>query len=464
MNSKITFPELIEMLSVSTNTSKRMSELFLKELFATISQALIYGESVRIKNLGQFKVEEVKSRKSVSVNTGQEVEIPSHKRVTFIPAKPLADAINEPFAHFETVILDDDVTDEQLEAINGDVLVTETVENEPTVEEEPVVEETEAVLPDDTDDGEAEETETAVVLPPPFVPEQLEPQDDESAEQEEVAGAAVPLFESPQEPVSVPEPPVAPVAEPEPEVAPEEEQEVVEPVPEPEAEVVPEPAPEVIPEPEEESEEEEIPQSVDEGYSIVEWERTKREVARKSMFKGIMAGALGMLLLLGIGWGVYHFVTTDSNGDDHKTAVLTADKDEQSNSELVMREDIEKGAGSYGETIAEPEPQPEVKPVEKPVEAKVVTDTCTQTMYLTRMAKKHYGHKDFWVYIYEENKNIIDNPNRITPGTIVVIPPAEKYGIDVNDPESLKKAKAKSSELFARFQSSPSGSAKKRKR
>lgn len=451
------------MLSVSTNTSKRMSELFLKELFATISQALIDGESVRIKNLGQFKVEEVKSRKSVSVNTGQEVEIPSHKRVTFIPAKPLADAINEPFAHFETVILDDDVTDEQLEAINGDVLVTETVENEPTVEEEPVVEETEAVLPDDTDDGEAEEIETAVVLPPPFVPEQLEPQDDET-EQEEVAGAAVPLFESPQEPVSVPGPPVAPVAEPEPEVAPEEEQEEVEPVPEPEAEVVPEPAPEVVTEPEEEPGEEETPQSDDEGYSIVEWERTKREVARKSMFKGIMAGALGMLLLLGIGWGVYHFVTTGGDGDAQKTAALTADKDEQSNSELVMREDIEKGAGSYGETIAEPEPQPEVKPVEKPVEAKVVTDTCTQTMYLTRMAKKHYGHKDFWVYIYEENKNIIDNPNRITPGTIVVIPPAEKYGIDVNDPESLKKAKAKSSELFARFQSSPSSPAKKRKK
>ncbi|MBQ0068495.1 MAG: HU family DNA-binding protein, partial [Bacteroidales bacterium] len=108
MDNKITFPELIELVAQSTNTSKRMSELFLKELFATISQSLINGDSVKIKNLGTFKVEDVKPRKSVSVNTGQEVEIPSHKRLTFTPAKSLADSINEPFAHFETVMLSDD--------------------------------------------------------------------------------------------------------------------------------------------------------------------------------------------------------------------------------------------------------------------------------------------------------------------------------------------------------------------
>ena len=52
MNNKVTFPELVEQVAQYANTSKRMSELFLKELFATISQSLIDGESVKVKGIG----------------------------------------------------------------------------------------------------------------------------------------------------------------------------------------------------------------------------------------------------------------------------------------------------------------------------------------------------------------------------------------------------------------------------
>ncbi len=51
MNNRITFPELVEQVAQCANTSKRMSELFLKELFVTISQSLIDGESVKVKSL-----------------------------------------------------------------------------------------------------------------------------------------------------------------------------------------------------------------------------------------------------------------------------------------------------------------------------------------------------------------------------------------------------------------------------
>ena len=54
MNNKVTFPELVEQVAQYANTSKRMSELFLKELFATISQSLIDGESVKVKGIGTF--------------------------------------------------------------------------------------------------------------------------------------------------------------------------------------------------------------------------------------------------------------------------------------------------------------------------------------------------------------------------------------------------------------------------
>lgn len=413
MNSKITFPELIELVAEATNTSKRMSELFLKELFATVSQALINGESVRIKNLGQFKIEEVKSRKSVSVNTGQEVEIPSHNRLVFTPAKALADAINEPFAHFETVVLDDDVTDEQLAAINGDVEAVETPDEpeENTVEETPeaIVEE---VVDDAAEGAAAEETtpEPPVLTPPPFMP-----------------FASVP--EEPQE-----EPETAPEEEPEmplveePETAPEEE-----------PETLPEEEPENVPA-EEPAEDEDTPVCDDDDHSIVEFEKAKRDIARKSMVRGAIYGALGMLLLLLVGWGAY---SLGKGSGSHEVVqadtIAVDDKDEMSTGEQVMRQDI-----AEADTTAP-------APAEEPAKPQVVTDTCTKTMFLTRMAKKHYGSRDFWVYIYEENQDILDNPNHITPGTIVVIPPAEKYGIDVNDPESVKKARIKSSQVFAKY-------------
>ncbi len=72
-----------------------------------------------------------------------------------------------------------------------------------------------------------------------------------------------------------------------------------------------------------------------------------------------------------------------------------------------------------------------------------VSDTVTQRRYLTTMARKYYGDYRFWVYIYLENSDIITNPNRIKPGTAVVIPPAEKYGIDASDPESVAEANEK---------------------
>lgn len=79
--------------------------------------------------------------------------------------------------------------------------------------------------------------------------------------------------------------------------------------------------------------------------------------------------------------------------------------------------------------------EPEAKTVESS-RAAIVTDTVKANRYLTTMARRHYGKKIFWVYIYEENKNIIDNPDHIAPNTVVVIPPAEKYGIKAGDKES----------------------------
>ncbi len=67
---------------------------------------------------------------------------------------------------------------------------------------------------------------------------------------------------------------------------------------------------------------------------------------------------------------------------------------------------------------------------------------------LTDYAREYYGHKVFWVYIYEENKAIVDNPNNIPIGLELVIPAAEKYQIDAKDNNSVKKALEKETQEY----------------
>ena len=110
MNTELTLIELTELLAESTSTSTRVCELFLRELFSIVSQELIKGGMVTIKNIGTFKVIESKARSAAATApVGKRTKEPLHKRISFTPAKSLADAVNQPFAQFETVILDDAV-------------------------------------------------------------------------------------------------------------------------------------------------------------------------------------------------------------------------------------------------------------------------------------------------------------------------------------------------------------------
>lgn len=75
-----------------------------------------------------------------------------------------------------------------------------------------------------------------------------------------------------------------------------------------------------------------------------------------------------------------------------------------------------------------PEPAAVEAPKEVKKEAAKVYDTVTSTRFLATMAREHYGATEYWIFIYEENRDILPhNPNRIKPGTKVVIPPLEKY-------------------------------------
>lgn len=83
-----------------------------------------------------------------------------------------------------------------------------------------------------------------------------------------------------------------------------------------------------------------------------------------------------------------------------------------------------------------------VDAIEEAVPLEIVTDTVRRGVFLTSLSLKHYGHKAFWVYIYQENRDKIKNPDNVPAGTVVTIPSAEKYGIDAADSTAVNKALA----------------------
>lgn len=462
MNNKVTFPELVEQVAQYANTSKRMSELFLKELFATISQSLIDGESVKVKGIGTFKLTEVSPRKSVDVNTGEEIEIPGHKKLSFAPDKDMAEAINQPFMHFETEILDDDVTDDQLAAIDAGVPTEALAEAAPAEEE---TDDTTATEPPAAEAPVAAEEE--VVMPPVFVAPVEEP---ESEEAETEAEAPVePSEEVPAGEEALAEVPVQePADEPEEEAVSEEEAE-----PEPVTEV----EPSAVAEPEDEAEDAEVEGEPDAESEMVSEELAdervgqeidKRRITRRSLLEGFVVGVVTTLIVTLFAYRLYlmkgyeatpadeepfvEHVATDSVPASEQALAensTEADADKQKTAEEQKKAEEDKKKAEEEKKKAEEEKQK--AEAAKPTTANVAvgtTDTIKPGTNLYRMSRKHYGSDKFWVYIYEENKAKYPNPNTIPVGAVLHIPQLGKYGAKAGDPASFAAAKKKQGEIF----------------
>ncbi|MCH5233195.1 MAG: HU family DNA-binding protein [Muribaculaceae bacterium] len=89
--------------------------------------------------------------------------------------------------------------------------------------------------------------------------------------------------------------------------------------------------------------------------------------------------------------------------------------------------------------------------IKEEIEEPMVYDTVSTTRYLTTIAREHYGNHNFWPYIYEENKDILGHPDRITPGTRVVVPPLSKYGVEVNNKKDIEEAKKMGRDIYLKF-------------
>ncbi|MDE5813354.1 MAG: hypothetical protein K2H72_03620 [Muribaculaceae bacterium] len=81
----------------------------------------------------------------------------------------------------------------------------------------------------------------------------------------------------------------------------------------------------------------------------------------------------------------------------------------------------------------------------------IAYDTVTLTRFLITMSREYYGNPDFWPYIYEENSDKLGHPDRIVPGTMVVVPRLSKFGVDPKNPADVEKAKRLGKQIYARY-------------
>ena len=85
----MTKPELIESVATATGQTKTDTEQTLDAFLDRIANALTTGERVEWRGFGIWEAKETKARKGRNPATGEAMEIPASRRLTFRPSKEL---------------------------------------------------------------------------------------------------------------------------------------------------------------------------------------------------------------------------------------------------------------------------------------------------------------------------------------------------------------------------------------
>lgn len=418
MNERLSLQDLIDLLAKNQEITKKDAESFLRELIAVISENIENNEPVKIKDFGVFKLVMVNARRSVDVNTGEAIEIAAHYKLSFTPDKLLKDAINRPFAHFESVILEEGVS-------------FENVEKEDASEEE-----TEDVAVDEIETSEElseESTLSSIVLQDIVTEDKIS----DVAELETVPSVAEIMGQNKTEDKTIEE----------------RQDESVQDIVSVE-ESTPLSAKEETLDDKEEIEPVSLLSSVDK--SDIESDNEKDSKKKKGL---VSLGFFISLIIVGflIG-GLYFqeiakFLTSSPTDENIAIAVV---EDEKSD---ILDSLANKGVDSLSiladtipdaiETLSKSKNISETNNNSTTTSNALATITIEPGNTLRNISLKYYGHKSFWVYIYEENKDKIENANNIPLGTKLIIPLPVKYGINPHDKPSVDTARQREQKLFS---------------
>lgn len=413
MNRKITLSQLSELIARQKGIEISEAENWVREYFSIIADSLSEGENVKVKGLGNFKLSGIEARESVDVSTGKRMVIPGHIRAGFVPEKSVAEIVNAPFASFETVELSDDISDSELDAV--DIVDTETssninIDNEDNIDSataidivsekaSPVLEQSDAIVFNDDnrilDNNDVNDS----------VSESKITNNDDS-------------INIPSENNKYVDDVVA--------------SDVLEPIADSKAPI-----------------NESCAQDIMEEYP-------DHKKSNNSFLKGFFVGLACIFAVLAGIWSWYRFAPKSFDNilgrpEQSEIKVISAKviPAEAESNDTTCTKSVNKVDST--ETFAKGSDVPTQPSDKEYVKSEPIYDTISKTRYLTTMARDHYGSYHLWPYIYKENSKILGHPDRIKPGTRVVIPPAEKYGINAKDKDCIARAQKMGVEIYAKY-------------
>ncbi len=410
MADKLSWSELRRALAQRANISEKDANTFLTAFNAQLLEALKTEKQVKINGLGTFKLQAVAPRKSVDVTTGSEITIEGYNKVSFVPEAGVKELIEKVEAG------------EAVEAL------------EPIQKLGAQADEIVDILGDLGELPKEEKAEEPV---------------EEAAPVEEPKEEAAPVEEPKAEEHIVAEPVIAEV----PAEEPKEEEPVVE-EPKEEEPIVAEPVIAEVPaeEPKEEEQKEEV-----EPLIVLE-----KPAKKKNYFLRALLIFFIILLILCV---VGYFFLRKQVCEWFDILKEKVDKIELFNKCSAPSEEVEAAAAEdelvlevpeeAAEQVAESEtPKAEVqkdqkaeaKPVatkkEEPKKAKyeklLLTEEITEGSRLAWISRKYYGHPDYWPYLYDANRDRINNPSNVPVGTQIRVPKLTKAQRDMTSSEYLR--------------------------
>jgi|GEM_PF-2607747 nucleoid DNA-binding protein/nucleoid-associated protein YgaU len=405
MSTKLSFADIVDLFATKTGQTKKDAELFLRELLDIMSSKMCEDGLLKIRDFGTFKVVDVESRESIDVNTGTKIVIASHRKITFAADKTLKDLVNKPFSLFEPELLNDGVSFEQ--SALDKVLDEELDENE----------------------ADAEQTELEIEEPQNTnmqgrLSKALGEMTFDSNPIEDQVQESHPIEDNPKE--------IIPLEDTKVDILPSEDDEA---------------APFIEP-----TSDDEIPAVANDKPDTIDLE--KEQPKDKSLKKlWIIAGTI--FVVLGVAAvAFYLFNVDDDRANKPLQAAVAEDTDSTSKAAapkprvVVVKQDTltHKTVGQPNADSTKTSANKIVKETERakpnvPAIPKATTEVVSEGTTFRTLALKHYGSKEFWVYIYQANKAKIPNPNKLRYGLSITIPDAKSLGIDPKDPASIKRAK-----------------------
>ena len=429
---KITNSNILSVFRKQIGISKADEIAFAEAFQSIFEEALLQDKILKISGLGTFKLIPVESRKSVNVNTGEEIEIAGHYKLTFTPDASLKDKVNEPLAHLETVELDADVVIEsqgEIQNIISQNAAVEETQNISCQQDDPLQKLAEQAL--ELKDILAD-IQGLGGLSDGLVEEKIEEKQVESVILEEInvneEVVVEEVVEEKQEDAKSEEPQIAIVNTP-----------IVEETPKSQVSAS---------------------TSVS-GQDIIDSINKEDYKSDSKHSKGwiwvaivLFFGIIGLLVYQNIDF----FVPAEGTEIDSLTVAVV---EEMPVEEIIPQiEDSVLYSDLEIDSLEVVELQDSIDDIEvdktSPIYSAQFSDifnrkreyvefidtvVLNEGSRLTWISLKQYGHKDYWVYIYEANRDIVKNPNAIKIGTKLRIPKLADELIDANNPETIEYAR-----------------------